>query len=164
MIRRPPRSTLFPYTTLFRSLEAARRPLAQAAWVRAWPVYPLLVFLIALFVYPVAQILWLSLSDTSGDLSAANYARFATTPVYLDVLLITFKIAGWTTLFAILAGYPVAYLLATTSIRARDILILLVLMPFWTSFLVRTFAWMILLGRNGAVNRLLVSLGILNAP
>jgi putative spermidine/putrescine transport system permease protein len=142
----------------------ARRPLRQAGWVQAWPVYPLLLFVLALFAYPVAQILWLSLFDASGNPTIANYARFATTPVYLDVLAITFKIAGWTTVFAILAGYPVAYLLATVSSRARDLLILLVLMPFWTSFLVRTFAWMILLGRNGAVNQLLLSLGVIDAP
>src|SRR5262249_55564828 len=88
----------------------------------------------------------------------------ATTPVYLQTLLITFQIAGWTTLFALLAGYPVAYLLATSSPGARDTLTLLVLMPFWTSFLVRTFAWMILLGRNGAVNKLLLSVGVTDAP
>jgi putative spermidine/putrescine transport system permease protein len=142
----------------------ARPPWTQAGWVQAWPVYPLLLFVLALFVYPVAQILWLSLFDAGGHPSLANYARFATTPVYLDTLAITFKIAGWTTLLALLAGYPVAYLLATAPRRARDLLLLLVLMPFWTSFLVRTFAWMILLGRNGAVNRLLISLGILDAP
>src|SRR5215469_10228479 len=142
----------------------AARPWVQAPWLQAWPIYPLLLFLAALFVYPVAQILILSLFDPAGNLSAVNYTHIAVTPVYLQTLLITFKIAGWTTLFAILAGYPVAYLLANTTARARDTLILLVLMPFWTSFLVRTFAWMILLGRNGAVNRLLLALGITDAP
>ena len=141
-----------------------RRPRLQAAWVQAWPLYPLLLFVLAVFVYPVAQILWLSLFDAGGHPTVANFAKFATTPVYLDVLAITFKIAGWTTVFAILAGYPVAYLLATASRRSRDVLILLVLMPFWTSFLVRTFAWMILLGRNGAINHLLLALGIVDAP
>src|SRR5215469_48082 len=139
----------------------AARPWVQAPWLQAWPIYPLLLFLAALFVYPVAQILILSLFDPAGNLSAVNYTHIAVTPVYLQTLLITFKIAGWTTLFAILAGYPVAYLLANTTARARDTLILLVLMPFWTSFLVRTFAWMILLGRNGAVNRLLMALGVM---
>jgi putative spermidine/putrescine transport system permease protein len=141
-----------------------RRPLGQAGWVRAWPIYPLLFFIAALFVYPVVQILWLSFVDPAGAPTLDNFARVATTPVYLRTLLITFQIAGWTTLIAILAGYPVAYLLATSSARTRATLTLLVLMPFWTSFLVRTFAWMILLGRNGAVNRLLMSLGITDAP
>lgn len=145
-------------------LMPSKPPLSRAGWVRAWPIYPLLLFALALFVYPVMQILWLSMVDREGHLTLANYARVANTPVYLRTLGITFQIAGWTTVFAILAGFPVAYLLATSRARARDVLTLLVLMPFWTSFLVRTFAWMILLGRNGVVNRLLVSLGITDAP
>lgn len=146
-------------------LPAARRPpRGQSAWVHAWPVYPLLLLLVAFFVYPVAQILLLSLFDSAGQPTAANYLRVVTTPVYLQTLAITFEIAGWTTALALLGGYPVAYLLAHASERARDTLTLLVLMPFWTSFLVRTFAWMILLGRNGALNRLLLSLGVVDAP
>jgi putative spermidine/putrescine transport system permease protein len=145
-------------------VSAGRPPLTQAGWVRAWPIYPLLLFIVALFVYPVVQILWLSTVDAEGNLTIANYARLATTPVYLQTLAITFQIAGWTTLLSILAGYPVAYLLAASSAKTRATLTLLVLMPFWTSFLVRTFAWMILLGRNGAVNNLLISAGITDAP
>ena len=84
--------------------------------------------------------------------------------MYLRTLGITLQISAWTTAFSLLAGYPVAYLLATARPRTRDVLTILVLMPFWTSFLVRTFAWMILLGRNGAVNKLLLALGITDAP
>ena len=144
------------------ALPGAARP--QSRWLAAWPLYPLIVFLVVFLIYPVVQLLWLSFTDPSGHLSLVNYTRIATTPVYLQVLAITFKIAGWTTVFTILAGYPVAYLLATLPERRRDALMLLVLMPFWTSFLVRTFAWMVLLGRNGAVNRLLVALGVVDAP
>ncbi|MBV9685964.1 MAG: ABC transporter permease subunit [Alphaproteobacteria bacterium] len=140
------------------------RPYATSTWRRGWGVLPLLLLLTALFVYPVGQILVLSLFDPSGQPSTANYVKVVTTPVYLETLGISFKIASWTTGLALLAGYPVAYLLANVSVRARDTLTLLVLMPFWTSFLVRTFAWMILLGRNGAVNRLLISLGVTDAP
>ena len=143
---------------------AIRPPLSQSPFIRAWPIYPLLLFIVALFILPVAQILFLSAFDAASHLSLENYARIAKTPVYLQTLIITFKIAGWTTLFAILAGYPVAYFLAHSPRRLRDSLTLLVLMPFWTSFLVRTFAWMILLGRNGAINRLLTELGVIDAP
>ena len=146
------------------SAAVARPPLRNAAWVQAWPVYPLLFFLLALFVYPVAQILVLSVFDPSGQFTTANYTRIGNSPVYFRTLLITFEIAGWSTLFSLLAGYPVAYLLANSGTRARGALTLLVLMPFWTSFLVRTFAWMILLGRNGVVNRLLIALGVTDAP
>ena len=139
-------------------------PRSHRAWLAAWPLYPLILFLAAFFAYPVVQLLWLSFTDPAGHFSLLNYTRIATAPVYLQVLGITFRIAAWTTVFAILAGYPVAYLLATLPERRRDALMLLVLMPFWTSFLVRTFAWMVLLGRNGAVNQLLLALGIVEAP
>jgi putative spermidine/putrescine transport system permease protein len=143
---------------------ATRLPSGRSVWRQAWPVYPLLLLLLAFFVYPVGQILVLSLFDPAGQPTAANYVRAVTTPVYVQTLAITFEIAGWTTALALIGGYPVAYLLAQASARTRDTLTLLVLMPFWTSFLVRTFAWMILLGRNGAVNRLLIALGVTEAP
>ncbi|HKM64658.1 MAG TPA: ABC transporter permease subunit [Acidisphaera sp.] len=141
-----------------------RAPLPRARVLRAWPLFPLLLFTAAFFLYPVLQILWLSLVDQAGSFTLANFSRALTTPVYARTLGITLKISAWTTVFSLLAGYPVAYLLATARPRTRDWLTLLVLMPFWTSFLVRTFAWMILLGRNGAVNKLLLALGVVDAP
>jgi putative spermidine/putrescine transport system permease protein len=132
--------------------------------LRAWPLLPLLIFSAVFFIYPVAQILWLSLIDPAGTPTLAYFTRALTTPVYARTLAITLQISAWTTVFSLLAGYPVAYLLATSRAQTRDWLTLLVLMPFWTSFLVRTFAWMILLGRNGAVNRLLIALGLTDAP
>lgn len=134
-------------------------------WLAAWPLLPILVFLGVLFVVPVAQLLWLSVVDkATGALSAVHYTRLFQVPVYVRVLGITFEIAAWTTLIAILGGYPVAYLLATTSERRRNTLILLVLLPFWTSFLVRTFAWIVLLGRKGAINQWLLDLGLADEP
>ena len=88
-------------------------PLSSAGWVRAWPLYPLLLLIVAFFLYPVLQILWLSLINRAGELSAENYLRATTTPVYLRTLGITLQISAWTTAFSLLAGYPVAYLLAT---------------------------------------------------
>ncbi|MGH7320236.1 MAG: ABC transporter permease subunit [Candidatus Rokuibacteriota bacterium] len=140
---------------------ARRRP---AAWLGAWPLVPVLVFLLLVFLYPVAQLLWLSAVDKSGVLTGAHYARLFRSPVYVQVLLITLKIAGWTTVLCIVGGYPVAYLLATTTARRRNTLALWVLLPFWTSFLVRTFSWIVLLGRNGAVNSWLQALGVTDAP
>ena len=142
----------------------ARPPLSQADWVQAWPIYPLLLFLFAAFLYPVSQLLWLSLFGGTGHLTTEHYQRLFRVPVYFTVLRNTLEIAGWTTVLCIVGGYPITYFLATATARSRNKLILWVLLPFWTSFLVRTFAWMILLGRNGAVNRLLLALGITDAP
>src|SRR5262249_44434846 len=134
-------------------------------WRLAWgPLGPALVFLAVVFAYPVLQLLWLSVVDRSGSLTGAHYARLFAAPVYVQVLLITFRIAAWTTVLCILGGYPVAYLLATARASMRGVLTLLVLLPFWTSFLVRTFAWIVLLGRNGAVNGLFRALGLSEAP
>jgi putative spermidine/putrescine transport system permease protein len=138
-----------------------RRP---PGWLAAWPIFPALAFLGLVFVYPVGQLLWLSVVDRSGALTGVHYSRLFAAPVYVQVLLITFKISAWTTLLCIVGGYPVAYLLANAGPRWRGNLTLLVLLPFWTSFLVRTFAWIVLLGRNGAVNGLLRALGVADAP
>jgi putative spermidine/putrescine transport system permease protein len=139
---------------------ARRRP----RWLEAWPLFPLLLFLLLFFALPVGELLWTSFLNAGGQFSLENYSRLVTAPVYLRVMGISFKIAAWTTLFTLIAAYPVAYLLATISEGSRNRLLLLVLLPFWTSFLVKALAWMILLGRNGAVNELLLALGITDAP
>ena len=137
-----------------------RRPV----WVAAWPLLPILIYLGILFLYPVIQLLWLSILDNAGSFSDVHYTKLIQRTTYVKVLGITFRIAAWTTLFAVLAAYPVAYLLATTTERRRNNLVLWVLMPFWTSFLVRTFAWIVLLGRNGTINTWLQDSGITDAP
>jgi putative spermidine/putrescine transport system permease protein len=134
------------------------------AWMRSWPMVPIFIFLLAAFIYPVTQLLWLSLFGKTGTFTFEHYERLFTVPVYFTVLRNTFEIAGWTTLLCILGGYPIAYLLATTTDNARNTLILWVLLPFWTSFLVRTFAWIVLLGRRGAINSFLESAGLIEAP
>lgn len=140
---------------------AARR---RSRWLDAWPLYPLIAFLLFFFAIPVGELLWTSFLNVRGQPSLENYARLVTNPVYLRVMEISFKIAAWTTLFTLIVAYPVAYLIATISNAGRNRLLLLVLLPFWTSFLVKTLAWMILLGRNGAVNDFLLALGVTDAP
>ncbi|MDB5850682.1 MAG: transporter permease subunit, partial [Rhodoferax sp.] len=124
---------------------------------------PLLLLLVALLVYPVAQLLLLSFYK-DGSLSFASYRQLFASSVYVNVLLITLKISLWTTLFAVLAGYPVAYLISSLPQQKKSSLLFWVLLSFWSSFLVRAFAWIVLLGRNGVVNQLLLALGIVDAP
>ena len=137
---------------------------ARLEWRAFGPLLPVLAFLGVLFVFPVAQLLWLSLVDAQGAFTPLHYSRLFDSAVYVKVLGITFRIAAWTTLFCVVAGYPVAYLLATAHAHTRNMLILWVLMPFWTSFLVRTFAWMVLLGRRGAINEWMQAVGLTDAP
>ena len=131
---------------------------------RVWPIYPAVLFLLLLFVYPTALLVGLSAADVDGKISVDHYARLFEGALYTKVLLITLKVAAWTTAFAIIAGYPVAYLLANVRSSLRNTLIIWVLLPFWTSFLVRTFAWLVLLGRKGAINDLLIALGVIDYP
>ena len=124
---------------------------------------PLVVLLLVLLIYPVGQLLLLSVVDDKG-FTLAQYHRLFESSVYVNVLLITLKISLWTTFFSVVAGYPVAYLISSLSAKRKTSLLFWVLLSFWTSFLVRTFAWVVLLGRNGVVNQLLQALGILDAP
>jgi ABC-type spermidine/putrescine transport system permease subunit I len=132
---------------------------------RPWlPLAPVLLFLAAFMLFPVGRLLLASVVGRDGAPTLEFYQRLFTSEVYFQVLLITLKIAAWTTLFAVLVGYPVAYLIATSTDRWRARLTFWVLLPFWTSFLVRTFAWIVLLGRNGAINQLVQALGLSDAP
>ena len=133
-------------------------------WLVLWPLLPIVLFLTVLFVYPVGQLLWLSVVDGQGHLTGLHYVRLFTTATYVKVLGLTFEIALWTTLIAVVAGYPLAYLLSTVGNHTRNRLMLWVLLPFWTSFLVRTFAWLVLLGRKGAINEWLMTIGVTEAP
>ncbi len=121
-----------------------------------WLAAPGLAFLAVFFVYPVLRLLMLSLQDgDTGAFSLAAYARLFSRSIYVRVLENTFLIAGETTILCLLLGYPVAYWLAGLSARRRQSLLLLVLLPFWTSALVKSFAWIVLLARTGLVARLL---------
>jgi len=124
----------------------------------------MLAFLSLLFLVPVAQLLLLSVEDNDGNLSWIQYRRLFASDAYVRVLLITLKISMWTTLITVVAAYPIAYRLATSKTRSSGIIMLLVLLPLWTSFLVRTFAWIVLLGRNGVINGLLKWIGLTDAP
>ncbi|MCP5088348.1 MAG: ABC transporter permease, partial [Rhodobacteraceae bacterium] len=127
-------------------------------------IFPAFLFLGIFFILPVSLLLGLSFLSPDGELSLQHYQRLWDKPVYMKVLGITLKTAAWTTVFCILGGYPIAFLLATVAKTTRARLTILVLMPFWTSFLVRTFAWIVLLGRKGAINNFLMDIGIIDQP
>ncbi|PLC02802.1 ABC transporter permease [Variovorax sp. RO1] len=135
----------------------------SASWRQALMAAPLVLLLLALLVYPVGQLLLLSVQNDEG-FSLASYRQLFASSVYINVLLITLKISLWTTLLSVVAAYPVAYLISASSPKRKGTLLFWVLLSFWTSFLVRAFAWVVLLGRNGVINQLLVSIGVIDAP
>lgn len=118
---------------------------------------PVLLFLGTFFVAPVAGFV-------AQGLTLDQFTRLVTAGAYLRVLGNSFVIALWVTLATLAVGYPVAYVLATLDRRRRGYWALFVLLPFWSSFLVRSFAWIVLLGRNGPLNDLLVTTGLSAGP
>lgn len=92
-----------------------------------------------------------------------NFAR-AVDPLYLRVLLFSLRVAILSTVIALLIGYPAAYLIATLPRRWRTPVLVLVILPFWTSLLIRTYAWIVLLNREGLINRGLEAVGLISEP
>ena len=145
--------------TLTKTLNLTQR---RRDAVTLLPLLPVVLYLLLLFVYPV-QLLWLSVIDSQGNLTAVHYVRLFTTEHLLRGL-ITFEIAFWTTLISVLAGYPLAYLIATVSSRVRNVLILWVLgrsgQAFWSAHLLGSYCW----GCKGAINEWLAAIGMTDAP
>lgn len=130
-----------------------------------WLAAPGIAFLIVFFMIPVLRLLGLSFQDSeTASWSSDNYARIVSTDVYFRVLLSTFRIAGLTAALSLLFGYPLAYWLAKLPDRMRGKAILAVMVPFWTSYLVKTFAWMVILGREGVANQVLAGTGLPTLP
>jgi putative spermidine/putrescine transport system permease protein/spermidine/putrescine transport system permease protein len=122
----------------------------------------LLVVALVVFV-PVGWLFWLSFFDQTGA-TFANYQRLLDNVAYYKIFQTTFVLSAVVTLVTILLGYPLAYLLSQLSRRAALVGLALVLLPFWTSLLVRTYAWLVLLQRNGLINTLLIKLGLIDQP
>src|SRR5208282_5175209 len=87
------------------------------------------------------------------DLNLDSYARFFSEPIYAQIFLKSVSYALFTTLFCLALAYPLAALIAKSSQRYRDLLLLLVILPFWSNFLIRVYAWMIILGPNAVLAR-----------
>lgn len=121
---------------------------------------PTILFLVVLFAYPMLRLLAFSVEN--GNLQ--YYEQALTDGLYLEVMWRTFKLAGIVTLLALLLGYPIAHFLATAPRSWALAGMICVVLPFWTSLLVRTYAWMILLGNNGLINRVLQGLNLIEDP
>jgi ABC-type spermidine/putrescine transport system permease subunit I len=121
---------------------------------------PALLLLLLLFMIPLGRLF--ALSFDGGSLQW--YQKALTGGLYTTILLRTFEIAAIVTVCCLALGYPVAFLLATTTPMWRAIGFAFVMLPLWTSVLVRTYAWMVLLGRNGIINRMLIDTGVVDQP
>jgi putative spermidine/putrescine transport system permease protein len=126
-----------------------------------WLALPGIVFLVLFLLLPTAQMLSMSLFDkVTGALTTAPFAKIWNGGPYLAVLSTTFSVAFWTTLLCLTLGYPLAYWLSCKSPRQQRIAMLFVLLPFWTSALIKNFSWLVLLGRNGIFAKIIASTGM----
>jgi spermidine/putrescine transport system permease protein len=137
-----------------------------AAWGLALPaVVWLLAFAVAPIGFMVAMSFWKStIFGTRPDFIFDNYGRIFANPLYLQQLLNTLRIAVLTTIISLIVSYPVALALSQLKGRKKAVLVLLLFLPFWTSYVVRTFVWLPILGRNGAINQALLAAGLIDQP
>lgn len=124
---------------------------------------PAITAILAGLFAPLALMFVLSFLDNAGRLSIENY-QLLLEPFYLTGLMTTFKVAFAVAFICALLAYPLSFFLARLPPRLAAAAFLLVLLPFWTSVLVRTYAWLILLQRHGLVNATLQKLGLIEAP
>lgn len=123
---------------------------------------PPTLFLFLLFVMPLAMVVWRAFSEP--ELGVGNFVTIFANNSHFRVLLFTFKLAGQVTLLCLLIGYPVAYVISRAGKRMTSLALAFVLIPFWTSVVIRTYAWVALFQRNGPVNKTLESVGLIDEP
>ena len=125
---------------------------------------PALLMVLIVAVVPVLWLSSLSFVNAAGALSLENYERIFTSSLYRNTFVVTLQISVAVTLACVLLGYPLCYWLAHQPPRRAGILMVFVLVPFWTSVLVRTYAWLVLLQRNGIINDTLMNIGLIDVP
>jgi ABC-type spermidine/putrescine transport system permease subunit I len=122
---------------------------------------PLLLFMLAFYAVPVVTMLMRSVSDPTWSLS--NYAALGEDVVFIKVFWNTLNTSVIVAFATLILAYPLALALVRTP-RWAPIILVLILLPFWTSVLVRSYAWMVLMGRHGLINEFLVAAGLLEQP
>ena len=130
------------------------------------------VWLIVFFLLPVARVLAIAFGTNAPDsappvalgLSLENFKLLFTDDLYVAAWLSSLRIAATATLVCLLLGYPMAYAIARAAPGRRPLLLMLVILPFWTSFLIRVYAWMGLLAENGILNQVLRWTGLASDP
>ena len=146
------------------ALAVSRPKTAPFDWRRAVPLLlaaPLLIYMMVFYALPVVAMLLRSVNDPTWTL--ANYATLFEDVVFQKTFWITLNTSIIVTLGCLILGYPVAMGLVRSRTMAPFILVI-ILLPFWTSVLVRSYAWMVLLGRHGLVNEALMALGMIDRP
>ena len=125
---------------------------------------PYLILVTALIIIPIGWLFYMSFIGRDGTLSLENYTRMIDSKAYMRIFITTFKISILTTLICAMLGYPLTYFMSQLPKKWAGLCMIGVLIPFWTSLLVRTYAWLVLLQKKGIVNTILVDLELISAP
>lgn len=130
-----------------------------------WPLVPAAVIFTFAFIVPVIEVLiWSFYSFNEAGATLEHYATALGTGPYRTILINTIHLSIVVGSACVLIGYPVAYFLAMRPRRQQVLLILLILTPLWVSVLIRTYGWVVVLGREGVINSLLMSIGVIEQP
>ncbi len=133
-------------------------------------VAPAVLWVLAFFVLPFLVMAAMSLARLEGrtivgGLSAHNYIRFFTDPSLLKGLFVSLEITAIVTVISVLLAYPLAWIIAIrVPARYQRLALMLAVLPFWTSYVVRSYAWLLVLGQNGVINKTLLALGAIAEP
>lgn len=140
-------------------------------WLAIFFLLPFLIVLKISLAEPVlGQPPYTPLSNWSEEgslqinLNFGNYRLVVEDALYIDAFINSLKVAAISTLLCLLAGYPMAYAIATTADRWRHIMLLMIILPFWTSFLIRVYAWIGILKPQGILNDILLATGLISEP
>jgi spermidine/putrescine transport system permease protein len=142
-------------------LDARKRSILLVVPATVW----LVIFAVAPVLLLFAMSFWTSsIFGTTPDFTFENYAVLIEDPIYLQVLAQTLRIAATVTIISLIVSYPMAYFIATRPPTTKSVFLVLLFLPFWSSYVVRTFVWLPMLGRAGLVNAVLLEIGIIDAP
>ena len=145
-------------------MTAARRPafsLTSREVVPVLLVAPLVIYMVVLYALPVVTMLLRSVNEPTWSLD--HYRELLDDSVFLNTLVNTLYTAAIVTFGTLVLGYPVALALVRSK-KMAPLILVIILLPFWTSVLVRSYAWMVLLGRHGLINEALMSSGLIDRP
>ena len=150
---------------LDRQDTASVKPVGRPMWLLAPGLIWLLVFMILPVLFMVAVSFWSSgYYGTRPVFSFKSYVRIFQSPLDFGQLLKTLRIGLEATVLSLLISYPIAYIISRAKGSAKALLILMLFLPFWASYVVRAFVWLPILGRNGAINSALMALGVIDQP
>ena len=125
---------------------------------------PAILLILVILVIPVGWLFYVSFIGADGRFSLENYERMLKRKSYARIFRTTFEVSFLTTGLCILIGYPLAYFISQLPNRLANLCLITVLLPFWTSLLVRTYAWLVLLQKQGLVNDWAIALGLWEEP